>query len=240
METQSSQNQVQGKSGNFCLTFSGEYGIYKMCEQPQTQTLRSSTMATMNQEVIDLIRGYVRHFSRSMPALMRFNEVDDLVNEVVVKFIRHNHLEKFDSNRTSLKYHVMYGVKTTLIDILRKEKNKIRELSTNAPISSEDGQDEFQDFVEAPAEDPSDRIYLSELLSELKTHFKEWGPRFVSPLLGEIRTSAFTVYLHYLVGYQFKEIGTIFGFSGSRASQLVDEVVNWMESAGIRQPVLSL
>ena len=79
-------------------------------------------MTALNEEHYQMIRKYVLYFTRTMPDLLRFQQVDDLVHDVVEKFIKHTHIEKYDSTVTSIKYHIMHGVKTTMIDILRKEK----------------------------------------------------------------------------------------------------------------------
>lgn len=196
----------------------------------------------INEEVYKMISGYVRHFCRVMPDLMRFQDPEDLAQDVVVKFIRHRHVEKFDGSITSFKYHIMYGVKTTLIDILRKEKNRRLEFELDKPVKSEEGEEtSYASFLPAYPENPVDSYYLDQILSMIKRQFsKEWGEEIESPLIGRTKTSAYSVFLHHIAGYNHTEIGKVFRFSGSRAGQLVDSVVSWLESVGLRKPMLVL
>lgn len=202
----------------------------------------NSIPRVIDEEVLKIIRGYVYHFCKVMPDLLRFQDQDDLVQEVAIKFIRHDHIRKFDSNITSFKYHIMRGVKTTLIDILRKEKNRRLELELDRPVGDQDGEETtFASFLPAYPENPVAAFHLEQILNMIRDQFsKEWGSEIESPLIGKTRTSAYSVFIHHIAGYSHTEIGKIFKFTGSRASQLVNEVVSWLEEIGLRKPVLSL
>jgi len=191
-------------------------------------------------ENYELIKGYVSYFSMTMPDLMRFQEKEDLAQDVVVKFIRHNHIEKFDPKRTSIKYHIMLGVKTTLIDILRKEKYRRLEFELDRPIAGTEENITLLDVTPGQKDDPQDVLYLLDLLKDLKSRCKEWGNRVDVPMLGEVKVSAYSVYMLFLFGYNKGEIGKIFGFTGARAGQLVRQAEGFLCDMGIRQPTLNL
>ena len=199
-------------------------------------------MAELNQEVYEMIRGYVKYLtSTTLRDALRFSDVDDLTQDVVEKFIKHDHLAKFDENITSLKYHVMNGCKTTIIDLLRKEKYRRRELRLDAPLdkSEEDESISMLDMISGH-ETTEEYLYLADMLAELKGACKEWGEEVDLPMLGRRKVSAYAVYLLFLAGFKKSEIGQMFHFSPGRAKQLVDVAERTLIDLGHKVPVLQL
>lgn len=172
--------------------------------------------------LLGLIQKYVSYHCYSMPDLLRFQEKEDLVQDVVVKFIRLNHIEKFDETRTSIQYHIQHGVKTTLYDVLSRERNRRSERELDCPLFSNEGDGEFSllDSQVSVNSDPLKIIELGEELVALHKSSKEWGPLRDVPFLGAVRVSMYSVYVLHLVGYTKQEIGVIFGFTSARAGQL--------------------
>lgn len=188
------------------------------------------------EEVLGLIRQYVRYNIRKAPDLLRFSTEDDLVHDVVIKFIRHNHLEKFDPNRTSIKWHIANAVNTTLIDILRTEKHKRRELSSTQPMKNDPEEGEFltiEDVTASHETSSEDLLYLADVLRDLKDNCKEWGDEVEVPILGTTRTSAFAVYFLHLHGFEKKQIAEMMNFkTPQRAGQLVREAESKLVELG--------
>lgn len=133
----------------------------------------------------------------------------------------------------------MYGVKTTLIDVLRKEKYRRQELELDRPIAGTEESLTHLDMIES-IDDPQDMLYLVDVLKDLRDRSKEWGEKVDVPMLGKVRVSAYSVYLLFLFGYKKGEIGEIFGFTGARAGQLVRQAESFLIEMGLRKPTLNL
>lgn len=197
---------------------------------------------TITPEIYEMITGYVNYFCMTMPDLVKFNEKEDLVQDVVVKFIRHDHIAKYNPEITSMKYHVMNAVKNTLIDILRKEKYRRTEVELDRPITSGDEGEALTlaDTVASNDKGAEDLLYLAEMMKDLSDRSKEWGPEMDIPFLGKAKKSAYNVYLLVILGFKKNEISEMFGFTGGRVSQLFKEAESTMIELGYKKPVLSL
>ena len=194
-------------------------------------------------EIYEMIEGYVRFFAMGMMRdALRYREIEDLTHDVVIKFMRHKHIEKFNKATTSMKYHVMNGVKTTIIDILRKEKYSRQELALDRPIGNDEEGEAMTllDTISAHTTEPHDVLYLAEMLATLKEDSKEWGKEVDLPFLGKAKVSAYSVYLLFIIGFKKSEIAKLFGFTPARAGDIVAEAEQKMIQLGFKIPSLQL
>lgn len=196
---------------------------------------------SISQEDYSQIALYVNYFARKWPFLVRFQDQEDLVQTVCVKFLRFNHMEKFNSKITSRKYHIMNGVKTTMIDMIRREKNRREEINLEVPISSEEGSVTLLDTISSFDADPSLEEEFMSIYSQLyEVYGNEWGPEYDVPVFGKTRRSLFVAYMLFLIGYSKTEIGVFFGVSKARAGQMVREVEKGLVRLGIKEAELIL
>jgi len=76
------------------------------------------------EEAIELIQRYVNHFYHSgkFYTLKHSYDVEDLVQELCVKWLKNGYLDKYNPEITSKAYFIMTGVKHFFIDTLKKQR----------------------------------------------------------------------------------------------------------------------
>ena len=79
------------------------------------------------EEGYELTKFYVNYFWRTNKFYSLKNQYDeeDIVSIIYIKFLEHNHFEKYNNRITSKKYHIMNGVRTSMIDLLRKYREVV-------------------------------------------------------------------------------------------------------------------
>ena len=163
-----------------------------------------------------LTQNYVRYFWRTNKfySLKNVYEEEDIVDEIYCKFLAKSFFEKYNNKITSKKYHVMNGVRTSMIDMLRKYRDvssleeEIGDGLTRADMIKDDYDLEEQAIFEASKEDSDwerNRILLS--LPD-KTASKILG---YSELLGkEVNISYRMLALHLEAGYTVKRLAEMY------------------------------
>lgn len=98
--------------------------------------IKNETPLTQEEGYV-LTQFYVSYFWRNNKfySLKNTYEEEDVVGEIYLKFLTKNFFEKYNCAITSKKYHVMNGVRTSMIDMLRK----YREVSSLDQEMTEDG-----------------------------------------------------------------------------------------------------
>lgn len=86
--------------------------------------IKNETPLTQEEGYV-LTQFYVNYFWRNNKfySLKNTYEEEDVVGDIYLKFMTKGFFEKYNSAITSKKYHVMNGVRTSMIDMLRKYRD---------------------------------------------------------------------------------------------------------------------
>lgn len=159
------------------------------------------------EEGYKLVKHYVSYFvSVKFYTLRRDFEIEELVNELYVKFLDKGFFAKYDESITSRRYYVMNGVRNSLIDLLRKQKNH-SSLDKLGPEGIPLG-------MKIPAPDVCEetalgRVTRDEIMEMIpnETRSKSLGN---SPVIGECKMTPRVVALHLEMGYSPSDIAAMF------------------------------
>lgn len=162
-------------------------------------------------EGYELTKFYVTYFwYNKFHTLRNQFELDDLVNELYLKFLEKNLFKKFNPSITSKKYHVMVSVQRSLIDIIRKQKNVVS-LDNNM---TEDTEDDFSLLaVLDSGVDVTSEVIGSQVRDEIIAILPDYTDSKLegdSPLLGHCKFTLRNIALHLERGYDYKEIAEFF------------------------------
>lgn len=162
-------------------------------------------------EGYELTKFYVTYFwFNKFHTLRNQFELEDLVNEIYLKFLEKNLFNKFNPQITSKKYHVMVSVQRSLIDILRKQKN-IVSLDTNL---SEDSDEDFSLLsVLDSGVDVSGQVLGQSVRDEIIAVLPDYTDSKLegdSPILGKCSFTLRNIALHLEQGYGPQEIAEFF------------------------------
>ena len=165
-------------------------------------------MVLSREEGYELTENYVKYFwyANKFYSLKNTYELEDIVHEIYCKFLDKKFFEKYNYKITSKKYHVMNGVRTSMIDMLRKYRDVY---SLDAPNEMDltlgdlmtDNTNIAQDVVHS-----TERDRIIESLPDI-SNSKLIG---YSDLLGECVLSYRAIVLHLEAGYAVKEIADMF------------------------------
>ncbi len=89
----------------------------------------------------DLVKYYVRFYSRQSyyRSLFQIITLEDAIQEVMLKFARFQHLEKYDSLKSSFKYHIYFSVRRILAELMRMRKYRYQHFSLEQITINEEG-----------------------------------------------------------------------------------------------------
>ena len=171
--------------------------------------MKEQNTATISlEEGYELTKQYVEYFwyTNKFYSLKRAYELEDILHDIYLKFMTKNFFEKYNPAITSKKYHVMNGVKTSMIDMLRKYRET---KSLDEP--NEDGLtlgDLLSDGVDVQRE-VSGQVEHDRILSLLPdtTASKLVGN---SPLMGKVNISMRVIAIHLENGFSVKEIAQMY------------------------------
>lgn len=173
-----------------------------------TKKINEVNLGITVEEGYELTKTYVEYFWRvnKFYSLKNTHEIDDVVSELIIKFLSKGFFEKYNPEVTSKKYYVMVGVKTSMIDLLRKhrdvysiDKEDENGLTMMDRLASEENLEEIisgDDFC---------REIIESLPNE--TRSKVVGH---SPFQGEVKMTHRVIAEHLLAGYSIKEIASMF------------------------------
>lgn len=161
-------------------------------------------------EGYELTKFYVTYFWFNKFHTLRHNyELEDLVNELCLKFIEKNLFKKYNSQITSKKYHVMISVRRSLIDILRKQR---KEVSLEQCLTEDE-----DDFSLMSVLDSGVDVNLEVVGRQVRDDIIAILPDYTnsklegnSPLLGKCGFTLRNIALHLEQGYGAKEIAEFY------------------------------
>lgn len=188
-------------------------------------------------EAYPLIAKYAGYFfySGKFYSIRNTHDVDDMIQEICVKWIENGYLTRYSPEVTSKQYFIMSGVKNFFIDTLRKQRNVVSLDSQN-----EDGfslADVLADQSH-PMEDLEELDALNRLLEELPD---ETNSRIVviSPL-GEGKATLRMLARLLVAGYSQSECCKFFlnpktmkPVTSGRISQMVEEIRDIYRMCGL-------
>ena len=162
------------------------------------------------EEGYELTKFYVHYFwiTNKYYSLKNRYEEEDVVNEVYLKFLRLNHFAKYNPFITSKKYHIMNGVRTSMIDLLRKQREEIsldQEVDDGFSLM-ETIEDEGLTTEKRSLGFQRREEILEQLPLETRSKIKGYSPLFHR----EVNISYRVLALHLEAGYSVKQIAQIY------------------------------
>lgn len=190
------------------------------------------------EEGYELTVFYVNYFLTQKYYSLRDNyERDDIVSECYIKFMKHNLFAKYDSKITSKKYLVMRAVQTTMIDLLRKQRETM--ISLNTSIGEDEDSATMMDMLasdERTEEEVIGEVRRNTILNQLPEDSRSKVKGF-SPLHNKEVSISYRVLAELLeAGYKAKDIAQIFINPKNGASVSVSTVNKYIEE--LREYVL--
>jgi RNA polymerase sigma factor (sigma-70 family) len=182
-------------------------------------------MSMTYEEGFELVKYYVTYYWRSKKfySLSREYELEDLIQEVMLKFLRTNHFEKFNPEITSKKYHVMRSVMTCLVDLLRKQREAAVSLEEEVGEEGLTVGDRIEDTnMKTPEESYISEETLREMLAKLPESRSKVSVQ--SPILGQVTLGVRSVFAHLALGWTPQEIAELFGVTTGRIYLLRKEI----------------
>lgn len=177
----------------------------------------------------ELVRVYVEYYWRTgkFYSLKNENDMEDIIGDIYIKFLEKSYFKKYNSKVTSDKYYIMNGVRTSMIDMLRKYRQKISlDAEDEDGITMMDRINSNEHVEENVIGDTACEEVLKFLSDE--TNSKVEGH---SPLLGDCKMTHRAIALHLAQGYSVKEIASFFinpnnhkPVSNGRVHQLIKEI----------------
>lgn len=170
--------------------------------------LTNETQLTQ-EEGYELTKFYVNYFWRTNKFYSLKNQYDeeDIVSIIYIKFMEHNHFAKYNPNITSKKYHIMNGVRTSMIDLLRKYREVVYLDKENEEGSTLMETIESPQNIEVEAISSFKRDDILNALPE-STNSKITG---FSPLLKrEVNISYRILALHLEAGYKASDLAKFY------------------------------
>lgn len=173
------------------------------------------------EEGYELVCFYTKYYwnTNRFFALKNCYELEDLISELFLKFLEKKFFEKYNSSITSKKYHVMNGVRTSLIDMSRKKSSFVNNESSILDAENEEGLtmanlvlDETSDVEREIIKRESFekgvviRNQIIESISD-NTDSKLVGN---SPIMGEVKMTLRVIAIHLEQGYSPKQIAEMF------------------------------
>lgn len=164
------------------------------------------------EEGCEFTKFYVNYYWRTNKyySLKDQYEEDDIVNELICKFLRLNAFDKYDSTKTSKKYYCMRIVQTSMIDLLRKYRETLslnRESGIETGLTFEDLVEDEGIGVENEASGSADR---DRIINQLPNSTRS-AIRGFSPLMGkEVGIDYRTLALHMEAGYTVKDLAKMY------------------------------
>lgn len=166
-------------------------------------------------EGYELVSGYVKYFIGKRGGFRILlssgcKDIEDIISQVNLKFIKNGYYKKWDENKTSKKYYISLGVKRALIDMTRTFKEE----------ESLDKPDKFgvrlMDKIRTRCSilDWEDNLNIESewkmVMSKLPNTVEGIELKGKSPILGECKLTMRTVAYHLLLGYDVSEIADMF------------------------------
>lgn len=162
-------------------------------------------------EGYELTKFYVTYFWFHKFHTLRNNyELEDLVNEICLKFIEKNLFNKYNPQITSKKYHVMISVRRSLIDIVRKQG---REISIDRSLADEDDEDFSLLAVLDSGIDVNAEVVGNQVRDDIIAILPDYTNSKLegnSPLLGKCGFTLRNIALHLEQGYGANEIAEFY------------------------------
>lgn len=164
------------------------------------------------EEKYELISFYVNYYyTQKYHSLREIYEVGDIISECYIKFMRHQLFEKYNSNVTSKKYLVARAVQTTMIDLLRKQRERF--VSLDMTIGEDEDSATMMDMLaseEVVDEQVVGEVRRNAILSQLPEDSRSKVVGF-SPLHNKEVPISYRVLAELLeAGYKAKDIAMMF------------------------------
>lgn len=181
------------------------------------------------EEGYELTKCYVEYYwaTGKFYSLKNQYELEDLVHEIYAKFLEKKLFEKYNSEITSKKYHVMNSVRTSLIDMLRKYRES---LSLDKEDENGITLGEKIKSNEDVSKEALGEVCREDILNRIP---KDTDSKLVgnSPIFGVVNFSLWTIAVHLEKGYSVEDISKMFinqrsgkPVTKGRVQQLVQEL----------------
>ena len=178
------------------------------------------------EEGYEIVKSYVRYFMYDVTSFYSLKyqySKEDIEQECILKFLKGNFFEKYDSRKcSSVQAFIKRGVYTTMIDLLRRQTSrteKYKEINLDTQIGDdltiEDTLADKQDLEY----DVNSKVMVSDIIDilpdDMLTDDRVSGN---SPVLGECKISMKAIVKHLELGYTPTEIAKFYYNSQSKKS----------------------
>lgn len=186
------------------------------------------------EEAYELVGFYVSKFWDKFYTLARDYDQEDVVQEIFAKFVAKGYIAKYNSQVTSKKYFIMNGVRTSMIDMVRKQRQMAyldQPDQEGLTLGEKLPESNIYGIQPASVEDKVvSGSYVLSLINKLPSTTDSKVPGY-SPILGECNMSLRNIAIHLMYGYEPKEIAAMYinprsnkPVSSGRIHQLIAQI----------------